>query len=234
MIEHTIIPVKNTAYITVKQSPDVDTFMQAARIFMQDPEYSPALNRICDFSQSDLSHVTAHDFMEFAKFAVEEIELAPVDPIESAQAIIDGYRLGPDLAFGGSRACYSPLADRVELPEMSKFLSAELFYSVAFHELGHSTGHADRLNRPELVGGATFGDHRYSQEELCAEFTAAMLCQRSGITTDETHENSVAYLRGWLKALKDCPEMLVKAGWAAQKAADHICGTELAPAASAA
>ena len=77
MIEHTIIPVKNTAYITIKQSPDVDTFMQAARIFIQDPEYSPTLNRICDFSQSDLSHITAHDFMEFAKFAMEEIELAP-------------------------------------------------------------------------------------------------------------------------------------------------------------
>ena len=158
-------------------------------------------------------------------------DLAPVNPIASAQAIVDAYK-GPEIVFGGSRACYSSLADRVESPNMSDFLSAELFYSVLFHELGHSTGHAKRLARPELVGGAMFGDHRYSQEELCAEFTAAMLCQRAGITTTETHDNSVAYLRGWLKALKDSPEMLVKAGWAAQKAADYICG--LAPIAASA
>jgi len=161
-------------------------------------------------------------------------DLEQVDPIDSAQAIIDGYKLGPAVSFGGNRACYSSLTDSVKIPAMADFLSAELFYSVVFHELGHSTGHVDRLNRPELVGGAMFGDHRYSQEELCAEFTAAMLCQRSGITTEETYDNSVAYLRGWLKALKDSPEMLVKAGWAAQKAADHICGTELVPVAASA
>ena len=77
MIEHTIIAVKNTAYITIKQSPDVDAFIHATRIFMHDPEYSPGLNRICDFSQSNLSHITAHDFSKFADFAMTEMDLAP-------------------------------------------------------------------------------------------------------------------------------------------------------------
>lgn len=77
MIEHTIITVKNTAYITIKQSPDLATFIQAARIFINDPSYTPGLNRICDFSQADLSHITQQDFMEFINFAVSEITLSP-------------------------------------------------------------------------------------------------------------------------------------------------------------
>ncbi len=77
MIEHSIIPVKNTAYITIKQSPDLETFISAARIFINDPDYSAGLHRICDFSQADLSHITQHDFEAFVKFALEEIKLAP-------------------------------------------------------------------------------------------------------------------------------------------------------------
>lgn len=77
MIEHNIIAAKNSAYIAIKQSPDLQTFIQAARIFVNDPDYSPALNRICDFSQADLSHITAEDFMQFVEFAITEIKLEP-------------------------------------------------------------------------------------------------------------------------------------------------------------
>jgi len=76
MIEHTIIPTKNTAFITVKQAPSLEAFLRAARIFIDDPEYTPELHRICDFSQADLSHVTATDFQNFLEFAVSEIKLA--------------------------------------------------------------------------------------------------------------------------------------------------------------
>lgn len=77
MIEHTIIAAKNSAYIAIKQSPDLATFIQATRIFINDPEYTPHLNRICDFSQADLSHVTAEDFMKFVAFAITEVKLSP-------------------------------------------------------------------------------------------------------------------------------------------------------------
>lgn len=77
MIEHTIIPSKNTAFIAIKQSPDLQAFIHAARNFINDPEYSASLDRICDFSQADLSHITEEDLGSFVKFAVEEIKLAP-------------------------------------------------------------------------------------------------------------------------------------------------------------
>jgi hypothetical protein len=77
MIEHTIIPSRNYAYIAIKQSPDLDTFIRASRLFLADPDYSASLHRICDFSQADLSHVTEKDFNEYVIFAVKEISLAP-------------------------------------------------------------------------------------------------------------------------------------------------------------
>lgn len=97
MIEHNIIPAKNSAYIAIKQSPDLGTFMQAAKIFIADPDYSPELNRICDFSQADLSHVTAQDFLKFVEFAIAEIKLSPsarvglVAPGEDKRGIFEQF-----------------------------------------------------------------------------------------------------------------------------------------------
>ncbi|MEP5764988.1 MAG: hypothetical protein ABJ308_10345 [Halieaceae bacterium] len=77
MIEHTVVTARNYAYITVKGSPDLAQFIRAARIFVKDPQYSADLKRICDFSQSDLSHVKFDEFMRFLDFAMQEITLAP-------------------------------------------------------------------------------------------------------------------------------------------------------------
>ncbi len=77
MIEHNIILPKNMAYIAIKQAPALDEFIRAARLFINDPDYSAGLNRICDFSQADLSHITPDDFMGFVEFAINEIKLNP-------------------------------------------------------------------------------------------------------------------------------------------------------------
>lgn len=77
MIDHHIIREKNYAYIEIKQSPDLDTFIRASRLFVKDPDYSAKLDRLCDFSQADLSHITEQDLMAYVKFAIEEVTLAP-------------------------------------------------------------------------------------------------------------------------------------------------------------
>lgn len=85
----------------------------------------------------------------------------------------------------------------------------------------HSTGHQKRLGRGGITDYAAFGDENYSREELVAEIGAAMCCGISGID-NTTIENSAAYLRGWLRALKDDPRMIVQAAAQAQKAVDHM------------
>jgi len=115
------------------------------------------------------------------------------------------------------------VADTVNMPARSLFPKAEHYYSVLFHELTHSTGHATRLDRATLRDLLAFGDTNYSKEELCAEMGAAYLCGVAGIA-NETVDNSAAYIQGWLSKLRNDKALLVQAAAQAQKAADFILG----------
>ena len=148
--------------------------------------------------------------------------------IEDAQRILDDYfarEKAPKLAFGGDRAYYSPSRDAIQLPHHGDFVSDSSFYATAFHEMGHSTGHKSRLNRDGIVENHYFGSELYSEEELVAEFTSAFLCSETGVLP-ETLDNSTAYIKSWLKVLKNDPKMLVKAVGRAQKATNLILGVE--------
>lgn len=67
--------------------------------------------------------------------------------IEAAEAIIGNMPNKPIIGHGGNRAFYTPALDSVMLPEKENFKTDEGYYSTAFHELAHATGHESRLNR---------------------------------------------------------------------------------------
>ncbi len=143
--------------------------------------------------------------------------------LEKCEDVIAGYENGPEIVETGiDRACYIPSIDKVEIPRIEYFDSSESYYATLFHELGHSTGHRDRLNRPELVTKAKFGSEVYSREELVAEFTACLLCAYVGI--ENQVNNSVAYLQHWLQFIKEDPKALIYSANQAQKAYDLILG----------
>ena len=121
-----------------------------------------------------------------------------------------------------NRACYSPFFDKVELPMRKQFKEGAEYYSTLFHELTHSTGHARRLNRPEIVNINFFGSEDYSKEELVAEMGAAFLCQAVKIECEKAFKNSAAYIAGWLRALKNDKKLVVMAAAKAEKAAEYI------------
>ncbi len=145
-------------------------------------------------------------------------ELRTFCPIQEAEGIVASYPNAPAVEHGGGRAFYVPSRDRIKLPLRESFHSDAEYYSTLFHEMGHSTGHASRLNRKTLTDAAMFGDHNYSREELVAEMTAAFLCGCSGIE-QSTLENSAAYLRGWVRVLRGEARLVVQA------AAHSIGGT---------
>lgn len=151
--------------------------------------------------------------------------IAPLvfDPIAEAEAIWEGMPQRPEMHEGGDRACYIPALDLLKMPPRSAFDTAEGFYETLFHEMGHATGHASRLNRKELQGGSTFGSHDYSLEELVAELTAAFLCAEAGIDP-AVIENQAAYIQGWMDKLQKEPTAFVTTSARAQKAADFILG----------
>lgn len=150
------------------------------------------------------------------------------EPIDTAQSILDGYinRTGVKYSHigGSNRAFYQPSSDTITMPTMKQFTSIEEYYSTAFHELAHSTGHKDRLNRITKV--AAFGDEVYSREELTAEISSAMIMNFTGIELPETFTNSVAYIQSWIKAIRNDAQTIVRASGQASKATDMILGLE--------
>jgi len=151
---------------------------------------------------------------------IPAIETRDFNPIEEGEAIIANMPNRPTMEEGVARAYYMPATDTVNMPRKELFNGDAEYYSVAFHELVHSTGHASRINRKEVTDGKFFGSHDYSVEELVAEMGAVFLCNEIGLET--TFDNSLAYLKSWLGKLKDDTKMLITASGRAQKAADYI------------
>jgi antirestriction protein ArdC len=151
----------------------------------------------------------------------EEQPVNPFSLIEKADLVFRNMPGRPNIHYSGDRACYSPTFDCIKLPNQEAFKSPEEFYSTAFHELAHATGHVSRLGRKGILEPSYFGSHDYSQEELVAEFGASMLCGFAGIE-QQTIENSAAYVQGWLKVLKGDKKLAIIAAGQAQRAADFI------------
>ena len=157
----------------------------------------------------------------------EAPEPEPFQPIECCEKVVEGMPNRPEIRHKEARAYYRPSEDFVNLPKQELFESPEEYYSTAFHELTHSTGHKSRLARPEITKGLiVFGSHDYSKEELVAEMGAAFLCGHCQIE-QKTLYNSAAYIQGWLKKLRDDRKLVVHAAAAAQRAADYILGKEV-------
>jgi antirestriction protein ArdC len=148
-------------------------------------------------------------------------------PIDQCEAVIAGWSTRPPIKHGFDRACYLPLLDSIMLPKPEAFNSPEEYYSTAFHELTHSTGHKSRLNREGVAETHFFGDAVYSREELVAEMGAAFLAGHCAIE-NRTIENSAAYLQSWLKVLRADSKLIISAASAAQRAADLILGSAVA------
>jgi len=122
---------------------------------------------------------------------------------------------------GGDRACYSPDLDLINLPSFDSFESADHYYSTAFHELGHWTGHESRLDRPLNEG--RFGNEAYAFEELVAELTASFVCRDLAIDTMQRDDHA-AYLKSWLKVLQNDTKAIFRASSLAETATKEIIG----------
>ena len=122
----------------------------------------------------------------------------------------------------GDRAYYSLGSDQVVLPEKSQFPSADHYYQTALHELGHASGHPDRLNRDTLQQGLDdgFGSESYAREELRAEISAMMTGDRLGTGHDPSR--GAAYVSSWVEVLDKNPQEIVNASAEAQRMSNYI------------
>jgi antirestriction protein ArdC len=137
--------------------------------------------------------------------------------------IVDAFLAcsGATIREGAGEAYYRPDDDFISMPPFDAFKSAAHFYGVAFHELGHWTGHKSRLDRDLR---ARFGDRAYAAEELVAELCAAFLCAEFSIDGDLRH---AGYIASWIGLLKADPRAFFTACSKAQAAADYLRGLAL-------
>lgn len=156
-----------------------------------------------------------------------EDEKEAIKPLEACEQIVAGYKDKPEITHTiEPRAYYVPSDDRVHMPSMKSFVSSEEYYSTLFHELTHSTGHKNRLNRhSQEDANFDFGSAGYSKEELVAELGSAFLCAEAKIDNSIIN-NSTAYLQSWLKVLKEDKKLIIYASARASKAANYILGHE--------
>lgn len=118
------------------------------------------------------------------------------------------------------RSYYIPSKDEIHLPLPEKFMSTEAYNATALHELAHSTGHPERLNREK---GGEFGDEKYAFEELVAEITSVFMSVHTGIDpADMDMETHQAYVNDWIEVIEKSPDVLVKAVKQAEAAADYM------------
>lgn len=143
--------------------------------------------------------------------------------IERAELLARSMPDPPLFRESGSSAWYSVAEDLVQVPPLAAFRSPDAYYATRFHEMGHATGHAKRLARSDLTGGAGYGAREYGREELVAELASAFCCAVLGLD-NSLLENSAAYVASWLSLFRDDPKVLVVAAARAQRAADLIRG----------
>ncbi|MFC7774096.1 zincin-like metallopeptidase domain-containing protein [Flavobacterium sp. GCM10027622] len=145
------------------------------------------------------------------------------DKIDIADKIIERYPApAPAIKYGGKQPFYERIRDFVQMPKKTSFNDIRIFYAVMFHELVHSTGSTNRLNREK---GAKFGDNKYAFEELVAEIGACFLSATCGFLY-YVNKNANSYIKGWrqgiIAELKEDNKGIFKAAALAQKAVDFM------------
>ena len=140
---------------------------------------------------------------------------------EVEDIILQSYVGGPNIQYSpGDQAFWSPDNDTISLPLREQFNSTEEHLDTLFHELTHSTGAADRLDRKDLL--ENYGTHKdvRAREELIAEIGSAILAAMFGVNT--SIENVAAYVQSWKRFLETEPNALFEAASLASKAVDYI------------
>ncbi len=206
------------------------SFQDHRRIAVRDPQGRP----VTDENNRQVyryERLPAPWIKRYTVFNAEQANRLPSPPEPAEKAIWDAHldadkvlkESGVDIRHvKGDRAYYRLKTDDIVLPKWEQFPSANHYYQTALHEVGHATGHPERMNRESLIEGvkAGFGSQIYAREELRAEISAMMTGERIGIGHDPSR--GAAYVESWVEVLEKDPREIRRAAADAQKISDYI------------
>lgn len=144
------------------------------------------------------------------------------EPIEVITEFFDNYLLSQniELKHGGNEAFYTPQNDSITMPNINSFNDIYYYYDTLAHEISHSTGAVNRLNR-DLKG--SFGSINYAKEELRAEIGSSFIISELGLSMSEKSvTRHKAYIQSWIKILNNDPNELFRAITDAEKIEKYI------------
>lgn len=203
-------------------------FFQQVEIKTKNKDGEEEINTIPILRYYNVFHLKDTEGIQSKIVSGEKVEIEDsVEMDAAAEAVIKDYLAREDgLKFQNdkpsNKAYYSPVKDAVVVPMASQYSNIAEYYSTTFHELVHSTMKKGRCNREAENKNSFFGNHEYSREELVAEIGSAMICTATGVSVEKAFKNSVAYIQGWLRSLKNGPKMIVWAAKRAELAAKYI------------
>ena len=205
------IPVEFYSVYDIKNKKKVD-FADYERLVNERPETKVNYRLICN---------TSYVFNASLIEGVPEQDKYPYDKSIPANNFIKKIisKLGVKYSERGNEAFYSPTTDEIVLPESKKFYDEYSYYATQLHEISHSTGSKDRLNR-----NIDFKDKKsYAREELVAEISSSFLMAKLGIIPEsEDYNNHKSYIQSWISILEDKPNELFKAINESNKVYDYI------------
>ena len=205
------IPVEFYSVYDIKNKKKVD-FADYERLVNERPETKVNYRLICN---------TSYVFNASLIEGVPEQDKYPYDKNIPANNFIKKIisKLGVKYSERGNEAFYSPTTDEIVLPESKKFYDEYSYYATQLHEISHSTGSKERLNR-----NIDFKDKKsYAREELVAEISSSFLMAKLGIVPEsEDYNNHKSYIQSWISILEDKPNELFKAINESNKVYDYI------------
>jgi hypothetical protein len=125
VIQHRILKEHGCIYIEVRKSPLLADFVSASSIMVRDPAYGRDLNRLCDLSQANLSHITIPQLVEYVDYVRKNIPMsstarvAIVAPNSERAGLLRSFAQLIDR--GSFRIFYDPMQARKWVEERPHF-----------------------------------------------------------------------------------------------------------------
>ncbi len=214
---------QSNSWLTIKQCNELNEKVnkdeKATTVFFFKPLEVQELNE----STGEFESKTIPMLKTYRVFNIDQTTLKPkelsedtlISPITKCEEFFNSIDMCD--VKSGSQAYYSPVFDYISIPSINKFIDAQSYYATLAHEYIHSTGHNSRLGRD-----MDNKSDKYAYEELIAELGACFISAHLGIDAKDIQDNATAYLKSWLKALKNDHKYLWKAMGEASKAYEYI------------
>lgn len=169
----------------------------------------PIMKEFYVFNANDIEGIPAYKIPQLSE---DQIQKLKQEQYQRAEEMIRNFAQKHDIELreqGSAKAFYlsnnGVNNGKIVVPLKAQFNNIDDYFSVLFHETAHSSKVLGiRIHKEtDTPNGNRFGSKNYAKEELTAELTALLLCKQFGIDSSNTQNlenNSLAYLRNWIKA----------------------------------